>query len=406
LKDIVLLENAIAEYDWGSYTLIAGLRGEPRSPRLQAELWMGAHEPYSSHALLHDGKTSLIDLTARQPRSVLGRRVSERFGGEFPYLFKVLAAERPLSIQAHPDARTARAGFERENRAGLPLNGDERTYVDAHHKPEILCALTPFSTLYGFRPAAEVRTALDRLGAGPLAAELTEAVPVRDAGDDAAWLAAFVGGLLRLGEKRAEKAARDIAGAASALAQEDPVFALIARLHDEYPGDRGVFAPTFLQWVELEPGEAIYLEAGVLHSYLGGMGVELMANSDNVLRGGLTQKRVDVAELMSVLEFESRSPRVLRPVRRPSGVEVYETPADEFELSRIRVDGEPIYPVESSVERGVEILICTEGRVVVTPLGASKGIQLKSGASCLVAADVGPYRVEGGGTVFRASVPG
>ena len=405
MKDIALLENAVANYDWGSHTLIADLLGAPRSPRHQAELWMGAHEPYPSHVELRDGRVSLIDLIARQPCSVLGRRVSERFDEELPFLFKVLAAERPLSIQAHPDASTARAGFERENSAGLSLDAGERTYVDSHHKPEILCALTPFSALRGFRPAAEVRSSLDRLGAGPLAAELTAALPTRDAKDDAAWLQAFVGGLLRMDAARATEVANAAARAAGILAQEDPIFELVARLHGEYPGDRGVFAPIFLQRVELEPGEAIYLEAGVLHSYLGGLGVELMANSDNVLRGGLTQKRIDVPELLSVLNFEAGPSPVLRPKRRPTGVEVYSTPAAEFELSRIRVDGEAIYPVVNNEERGVEILICTEGRVGVAPTGGSKRVHLKRGASCLVAADVGPYGVEGTGTVFRASVP-
>ena len=171
MKDIVLLECAVANYDWGSHTLIADLLGVPRSSRRQSELWMGAHEPYPSHVELEDERVSLIDLIARQPRTVLGQRVSERFDEELPYLFKVLAAERPLSIQAHPDAHAARAGFDRENSAGLPLDSGERTYVDAHHKPEILSALTPFSALRGFRSASQVRSTLERLGAGPLAAE-------------------------------------------------------------------------------------------------------------------------------------------------------------------------------------------------------------------------------------------
>jgi len=183
------------------------------------------------------------------------------------------------------------------------------------------------------------------------------------------------------------------------------MFALVVQLYELHPGDRGVFAPVFLRRVDLEPGEAIYLGAGVLHSYLGGLGVELMASSDNVLRGGLTRKRIDVPELLSVLDFEARPTPVLRPLRRPTGVEVYPTPAAEFLLSRIRVDGGAVHPPEGSGERGVEILICIEGRVEVAPTSAARGVRLEHGASCLVAADVGPYRVEGRGMVFRASVP-
>lgn len=410
----MLLDNAVANYEWGSHTLLADLLGEPRSRQPQAELWMGAHDPYPSCVELKGERVSLKDLIAEQPLAVLGRRVSEQFKKEIPYLFKVLAAERPLSIQVHPDARTARAGFLRENEAGRPLDSGERTYVDAHHKPEILCALTSFSALRGFRPAAEVRRSLDRLGAKSLVSELTAALPAGAAEDDAAWLRCFVSALLQMDESRAREAAGDVARAARALASESPVFALVARLHDEYPGDRGVFAPIFLQYVELEPGEAIYLGAGVMHSYLGGMGVELMANSDNVLRGGLTKKRIDVSELLKVLDFGVCSSRVLSPERRQRGVEEYPTEAKEFALSRIRVEGEPVFPGENTLgntlgntgERGVEILICTEGRVVVAPTGASQGVHLKCGASCLVAAAVGSYKVEGSGTVYRASVPG
>lgn len=392
---IAALENRVQAYAWGSRTALAELQGRPSpTPSPEAELWMGAHPRAPSAVVLPDGRVTLDAWIERHPAEILGADVAERFGG-LPFLFKVIAAEKPLSIQAHPDAAQARAGFARENARGVPLGAPHRSYPDASHKPEIACALTRFVALRGFRPKGAAVRALAALGVADLAAlgeRLAGATPeeglrallVALLEGDAAWRARVV---------------RAAADAAARRAGGDPVCAWIARLHEHFPGDVGILAPVFLNLVELEPGEAMFLPAGELHAYLEGVAVELMANSDNVLRGGLTPKHVDVPELLHVLRF--RETRVERLLPDASGE--YETPAGEFRLARIDVrEGAPAL---RTGRRSVEILLCTEGSVRVVRADDEAVLPLARGASCVVPAAAGAYRLEGAGTAYRASVP-
>jgi mannose-6-phosphate isomerase len=389
---IVRLENPVREYDWGSHRAIAELRGEPvPSARPQAELWMGAHPLAPSRVVLASGEVSLLTWIERQPVQVLGARVCERFGARLPFLFKVLAAESPLSIQAHPDADQARDGFARENERGIPLSHRTRNYRDASHKPELICALSSFSALCGFRRLGPLRALLERLGA----ADLT---PVGEGGDA---LRGFFRGLLEMEPDRRAARVAEIARAAGPLVSEDPAFSWLVRLQETHPGDPGVLAPLYLNPVELEPGQAMFLSAGELHCYLRGVAIELMANSDNVLRGGLTSKHVDPGELMSVLQFRESRVEVLEP-SDPGPRVRYDTPAREFVLSRLRIrEGEPF---ESADERSVEMLLCTEGEIRIA---ASRGepLALRQGESGLIPAAAGRYRVEGRGTAYCAGVP-
>jgi mannose-6-phosphate isomerase len=341
-----------------------------------------------------DGRrVSLAELVAKDPEAILGARVLARFGPRLPFLAKLLAAATPLSLQAHPDAAQAQAGFAREHALGIPQGSERRCYPDASHKPELLCALEPFEALCGFRPPEAILALAERLGARDLA-DL-----VRAALDGPEPRAALLGGLLRLEPMRRGALVAEAAEAAPALA--DPGLAWIPRLARLHPGDAGALAPLFLEHVVLAPGEALFLPAGELHGYLGGFAVEVMASSDNVLRGGLTSKHIDVEELLRILRFEPRPLRPLHPDPDPSGALRYFTPAEEFELSRVCVGPGQVFAPAG--DRGVEILQCTRGEVRVTDAGGS--LVLGSGRSCLVPASAGPYRAEGEGDLYRVAVP-
>lgn len=395
MKRIALLENPIQEYAWGSRTAIAALRGEPPAPRPQAELWMGAHPRAPSHVRVEGRRVSLLECIERAPREVLGERVVERFGDRLPFLLKLLAAEKPLSIQAHPDAEQARRGFADEEARGLARDARERRYPDPNPKPELICALAPFVALRGFRPVAEVEARLERLGARGLARARERLA--------AEGLRGLLSELLGMRGAAREALVAEAAAAAAARAADDPAFVWIARLAREHPGDVGALAPAFLHLVELAPGEAMFLSAGELHSYLEGVGVELMGNSDNVLRGGLTEKHVDADELLRVLRFEASRPERLRPEPAGPREEVYAAPAAEFRLSRLRLARGQAFAAPA--DRGIEILLCLDGAPRIATPGDAHELPLAPGASAVAPAAAGAYWVEGPGTLYRASVP-
>ncbi len=393
---IRLLTNPIRDYAWGSHSAIAELQGRPApTERPEAELWMGAHPNAPSRLCRGEDRERMDAAIARRPRAILGERVAQRYQG-LPFLFKVLAAEQPLSIQAHPDSHRARAGFARENAAGLAPDDPQRSYRDARHKPELVCALSPFLALRGFRAPSETRALLERLEAPGLAA-LLRCLDEPDAGRG---LHRLLETLLRTPPEARRDALDEAVTAARTLAPSEPAFDWVVRLGERYPDDAGVLAPLFLHLVRLEPGEAMYLPPGELHAHLAGTCVEVMANSDNVVRGGLTHKHVDVVELLEIVRFEPGPIEVVRPAPDAHGRLVYATPAAEFELSRLEVQGD----TRSFPASGAEILLCTEGALLVR--GASgDGVALSRGDSCLVPDAAGGYRLEGSGTLFRASVP-
>ena len=397
---IALLENPIREYDWGSRSAIAELLGRPSpSAAPQAELWMGAHPSAPSAVVLAGVRRSLLAWIEESPKELLGPRVQAGFEARLPFLLKVLAADRPLSIQAHPDAAQAREGFARENATGIPLDAVERCYRDASHKPELLCALTPFWALRGFRAPHEILA----LAAQLAVAELDAAAACLRTGGEGEALSAWLRGLFALAPEARVRLVRAVARAAVERADADVGFEWIARLQQLHRDDVGVLAPLFLHTLRLEPGEAIFLPARELHAYLQGVGIELMASSDNVLRGGLTTKPLAIEELLRVLRFQPARPVLLRAQRDTSGWERYATPALEFELARATLRGGP--PIASAQERGIEILLCTEGEVELAPADAQPRVRLAQGASCIVPAAAGAYRASGRGTLFRASVP-
>ena len=394
---VFVLENPIQDYAWGSRTAIAGLLGRPTpAPGPEAELWIGAHPKAPSRVVSPPGLGTLERVIQQDPVSVLGHDVCDRFGNELPFLLKVLAAAEPLSIQAHPDHAQARRGWARENAEGIPVDAPRRNYRDPNHKPELVCALEPLVALKGFRPVEEVTRNIEPVARPELAPALGRLARERT---PAALRTLFARLMTLDAEERTAVLKR--AGDEAARREGDAAWEWVGRLMARYPGDVSALSPLYLNLVTLAPGEALFLPAGELHAYLGGTALEIMANSDNVLRGGLTTKHVDVPELLSLLTFDGRAPEVLTAQAAGPGERVYRTPAREFELALLDVAaGRPFRP---SAGRGVEVLLALEGDMVLR--ADSESTPLGRGGSVLVPAAVPSYTIEGEGRLCRARVP-
>jgi mannose-6-phosphate isomerase len=395
---VEIMQCPIQHNSWGSTTAIPSILGVAPDGRPQAELWAGAHP--SAPSLV--GGRPLDEVIAEDPLAALGPDVLERFGPALPFLAKILAAAEPLSIQAHPDKAHAEQGFAAEEAAGVPIDAPHRRYKDANHKPELLVALTPFHALAGFRPIDETMVLLEELDLAtlhPFDRLATEGV------------APVVAALLGTDEGR-EAAAR-IAEAAAALVAADPDTAAgppsavtepvqaaawwadhIART---YPGDPGVGVSLLLNLVDLEPGEGVNLRAGNVHAYLEGTGIEVMASSDNVLRGGLTPKYIDVPELLAVLDATPGEPPIVPAAPTDNG-SFWPTPDPDFHLHMVRSTA---LPHELHVA-GPRVAIVVEGAVTFTTSG--REIDAPSGSAVWVPHADGPFRVRGDGVVFVAMV--
>jgi mannose-6-phosphate isomerase len=401
LTNIKRLENVIQEYAWGSKTFIPEFMGEPSpSKKPQAELWMGTHPKAPSRVIIQGKRIPLSEIIARDPEGMLGLWAAKKFCNRLPFLFKVLAAARPLSIQAHPDKEQARDGFARENSKGIAFNNPVRNYRDENHKPELICALKPLWALKGFRRVEDIVRIMDIIGAqaNDLGIDILRNQPNREG------LKTFFKSLITMKEGRKVNLLDGIINRVKDLHEKDPVFEWIERLHAFYPGDVGVISPILLNLVQIKPGEAMYIPSGELHAYLEGAGLEIMANSDNVIRGGLTPKHIDSKELIHILNFDSGDPYILNPGEREEGEIFYPEMSEEFMLSRIYLDGEgELY--QSSHERGAEILICVDGEAIVTEKGDDELLKLKKGESIFIPAKAEQYLIRGKFTLYKASIP-
>jgi mannose-6-phosphate isomerase len=401
------LRNTVRPYAWGSTTALPELLGERPTGEPQAELWMGAHPGAPSTIDRGSGPVALSEVIGTDPQGELGPAAVAAFGPRLPFLLKILAAAQPLSLQVHPDLDRASAGFAEEEARGVPRDAPHRNYKDDQHKPELLAALTPFEGLCGFRPAAEAAGLLTALEVDALKpyADLLRASPEEDALREVltAVLSADREEIAGTVDQAAAAARRLAAGPGPGPYADD--FAAYAGIAAHHPGDPGVLAAMLLNRVRLQPGEALYLDAGVPHAYLAGLGVEIMANSDNVLRCGLTSKHVDVPELLRVVRFEAAAPNVLVPEEGPGGAEVYRSPAGEFRLSRhTAAPGGARRTLDAPA---AQIVVCTAGwvRLAETGTGAGAGAELvlESGQSAYVPMGGRP-RLTGEGTIFRATV--
>jgi mannose-6-phosphate isomerase len=309
----------------------------------------------------------------------------------------VLAAAEPLSIQAHPSHEQARRGWARENAEGVPVDAPRRNYRDPNHKPELLSALTAFTALKGFRPLDDIARNLEPVARPEIAPELGRLAREQNP----LALRALFARLMTLDPEEQAPVLKRATSEAARRRKTDPAWEWVARLMKHYPGDVSALAPLYLNVIALAPGEALFLPAGELHAYLEGTALEIMANSDNVLRGGLTPKHVDVPELLATLVFDGRTPEVLKAVTSGPGEHVYRTPAREFELGLLAVA--PDRPFTPSPGRGVEILLGLTGETKV--LAGSEAVPLGAGHSVLVPASLDSYALEGDGRVCRARVP-
>ncbi|RYZ04404.1 MAG: mannose-6-phosphate isomerase, class I [Myxococcales bacterium] len=390
------LSNVIQPYAWGSRHALAQLRGEPApSPTPEAELWMGAH-PLAPSRLCTTGQ-SLNEAVASAPSELLGREVAATYGAQLPFLLKVLAAATPLSLQAHPSIEQAEAGFAADEAAGLALDAPHRNYRDRNHKPELLCALSEFWALCGFREVSATLALLDELSL-PELAQVSRAL-VEDG--SSMGLSRVFSALMMAPAGEREALAQATTAACAAKAGSSARFAEElrwgARIGALYPGDVGVVVALLLNLLRLAPGEAIYLPAGNLHAYLEGTGVEIMASSDNVLRGGLTPKHVNVQELLRVLDFSTLNVQPLRAVE-VGREHIYRTPAREFQLSYFQVTDAPV----AVTVGGPEIWLVATGHVALE--GAGARLELRPGKSAFVSASVTDLRLSGSGRIFRARV--
>lgn len=381
-----LLYGPIRNYAWGSRSAIATLQGRPTpSPEPEAELWLGAH-PGAPASVDRDGaRVSLVELLSAEPGHWLGQQVVDRFGVRLPFLLKVLAADAPLSLQAHPDPEQAQAGHA----ADAAREAGQRNYVDPFHKPELLVALTPMEALCGFRAPAESAEVLAAFGVpslDPVVAALRTG---------AAGLADAVRLLLTF---PTDQRAGLVAAVASA-ALDTPDARLARSLADSYPGDPGVLVALLLNWVRIAPGEAIWMPAGNLHAYLRGTGVEIMAASDNVLRGGLTPKRIDVDELLRVLRFEVLDDPVVRAVPVAPGVVCWPVPVDDFALHQVQVGSDRAEVTVPLV--GPRVVLCSAGALTVDDGAGS--VELGPGQAAVSPAAAGDLRIAGTGEAYVAS---
>ncbi|MFC8302379.1 mannose-6-phosphate isomerase, class I [Specibacter sp. NPDC057265] len=411
------LTNVMRDYPWGSSTAIAQLLGTTPGGGPEAELWIGAHPDSPSTAATADGPVPLDELIAAHPGSTLGGGVHAAFGAKLPFLMKLLAADQALSLQVHPTLAQARERFAAEEAAGIPRDAAHRNYKDQNHKPEMIFALTPFEALCGFRPSAEsaalfraVAAAITATGAQPpsllgrvemtLNSRIEESTAIRqvfealmDGGDQTAALvglaAQALGGALEHSPEAGVAGLAGIAGGGPLPGNAEAALRTMVDLARDHPKDPGVLLSLLLNRVSLQPGESIYLPAGNIHAYLSGLGLEVMASSDNVLRGGLTGKHVDVPELLATVNFSPGSvPQV--PTRVTDlGQHVWEPPFAEFALQRVEITAAS-GPVPL-VQNGPLLVLVVQGSVLLdTP---RNDMALSRGGSAFIPAMESPVLV-------------
>lgn len=394
------LEGKVQHYAWGGYDYIPALLGQPKNDKPSAEYWMGAHVSAPSAIITAGGTVPLNTLISENPDAIVGARVWQQFG-QLPYLFKILDVKDMLSIQVHPTKAEAEKGFARENEAGVPLNAPHRNYKDANHKPEIMVALSEFWLLHGFLPEDKLQTVLDTT---------PEFAPLKGIYEKEGYYALYktvmempqadVNAMLRPLTERVTEAYQ-----AGRLAKSDPAFWTARAVLNDTAGngdiDRGIFSIYFFNIVQAQPGEAVFQDAGIPHAYLEGQNAELMANSDNVLRGGLTPKHIDVPELLKHTRFEAVHPHIIKGEVLSGGQErVYPSPAPDFVISHITLQPGDTY---RHIAQSAEILLVMEGSGVIK---GSAELTLDKG-QCVLTSFEEQYSITASTalSIFKATVP-
>jgi mannose-6-phosphate isomerase len=393
-----LLEPVVQPYAWGSHTAIAELQGrQAPTTAPEAELWMGAHPSAPSGVRRPGGQTTLDQVIAADPPRELGAACAARFGGRLPFLLKVLAADTALSIQVHPSREQAEAGYRQETARGLAPGDKSRNYADDWPKPEILCALTRFEVLAGMRTTADAAALLGALRVRelePLAADLAAAA-------GPAALTGALGAILTWPAEGRAALVAAVTAACERIAAAGGEYAAAAaatvRIAGDHPGDLGVVASLLLRYLVLRPGEAVFLPAGGPHSYLHGTGVELLANSDNVVRAGLTPKHIDVPELLRLVDPAAAVP-VIEPRPDGAGVLAYDSPAPEFRLYRAEPGAADVTLPGGG---GPRIVLCAAGAGLLR--AGSVTLRLARGESCYLSAAEETVTASGPASLFVAA---
>jgi len=389
-----LLHGTIQHYAWGTTDAIPELLGVPADGQPFAEYWLGAH-PLSPSEL----GGARLDTVVREHPDLIGQPSRDGFGDQLPYLMKVLSARHALSLQVHPSRDQAQEGFARENAAGLALDAPERTYRDDWPKPELLIALEEFHTLSGFRDPKRTAALFDSLG---VAGELASVIgPLTERKGQAALAEVFLDVLSLDGER----AKLSELVCAAAMQHKNDVGELgefartVLELDEVFPADPGILAALLMNRVVLKPGEAVFVPAGHMHAHLRGTGIEVMANSDNVIRGGLTPKHVDVGELVKVVDFSSGEPEITQPERIADGVDRYLTPCPEFDVWRV-TDSEAT-PVTLPGAGSARILLLTSGRAEL--VAGDQSLRVTQGDSVFLSAGDADATLAGDAVGFVAA---
>ncbi|EGQ8022722.1 mannose-6-phosphate isomerase, class I [Vibrio vulnificus] len=393
-NSIFKLENVIQNYVWGSQTAISELFGIDNPEQVpQAEIWMGTH-PNGCSKLAHTGML-LSDFIQSDPANVLGDYTVERFG-DLPFLFKVLSAEKPLSIQVHPSREKAIEGYQKENLQGLQLTDSSRNYKDGNHKPELVYALTFYKAMNGFRTIEEIVSLFDQAKVETLRLDLEKLILQ----PTSTGLKAFFDVVMNLSAERKQRALAELLQAVdqpAKTAKAREAFELIKEFRQDYRDDIGLFSPLLLNIVELEPGEAMFLHAETPHAYVKGTGLEIMANSDNVLRAGLTPKHMDIAELIANTNFIStdRDKLILKPFNIENKT-AYPIPVEDFSFEIVNVETTE----RRQYVRSAEILFCIEGNCAIRH--GSDVVTVAAGESVFVCNSTKVYEYFGEGRLARA----
>ncbi|SJZ73846.1 mannose-6-phosphate isomerase, class I [Photobacterium toruni] len=386
------MDNVIQDYAWGSVTSIEQLFAIPnRDQKPQAEIWMGAHANGCSVITVNGEAVRLADFIATDPDAIIGAETQAKFA-ELPYLFKVLAAEKALSVQVHPSKHQAEIGYAKEEKIGIARNAANRNYKDPNHKPELVFALTPYQAMNGFRELAEIVelfTAIDL-------DVIRDLVNTFVANQTDAGLRNFFEAMLSLEGERKDTAVNGLLAFCHEN-NDQPLFALLIDLSEQYPGDIGLFVPLMLNVLTLQPGEAMFLSACTPHAYIKGTGLEIMANSDNVLRAGLTPKFMDVPELVANTEFKSMAANelLLAPTMVAGGLD-YQIPVPDFKFS--------VYKQVNDIElqnTSAEILFAIDAPLTVTHKNGQT-LTLDKGQSVFIPAYAKTYSADCDGMFARA----
>lgn len=369
---IFKLKGKVQHYAWGGTEFIPhwlGIKNEEQKP--YAEYWMGAHPSALSNLIINNDEKQLNELIKNEPQKFIGQKTQTEFG-ELPYLFKILDVKDMLSIQVHPTKQEAEKGFDEEEKKGINIKDAKRNYKDRNHKPEVMVALSEFWLLHGFLKEDKLHDVLQTVpefdGFDEIFSEkdykgLYEHVMTMPQHDVDNLLSSLV--------ERELQNKQD-----NQLTKQDPGW-WVAKLYEHNTPhenfDRGIFSIYFFNIMKAEPGEAVFQGAGLPHAYLEGQNVELMANSDNVLRGGLTPKHIDVPELIKHINFQGIEPNVLKGTHSENGEKNYPCPVKDFGISKIELNNKETYQSQS---KSLEIIVIINGQLKIsgnTSLTAKRG---------------------------------